>query len=164
GAVWRFRPARLAFPGAEGYGRFAIGGRGGRVIEVTNLNDAGLGSLRAAVEADGPRTVVFRVGATIPLKDKLVVKNPYLTVAAQPLNMSVHSHDVGTGKRQSCAGSISGDIGSYHHNRVVGAAGRNWSLAGGYTQGHMFGGKLDIRNNVIYNWEHRTTDGGVRLL
>src|SRR5262245_61023392 len=76
-------PSPLAFPTAEGYGRFARGGRGGRVIEVTNLKDSGPGSLRAAVEAIGPRTAVFRVGGTIHLKDKLVIRNPYLTVAGQ---------------------------------------------------------------------------------
>ncbi|MSU28200.1 MAG: hypothetical protein EXS27_09850, partial [Pedosphaera sp.] len=83
GEVWQFRPRHLAFPAAEGYGRFAVGGRGGRVIEVTNLDDSGPGSLRAAVEAEGPRTVVFNVSGLITLESKLVVKNSFLTLAGQ---------------------------------------------------------------------------------
>jgi hypothetical protein len=247
GEVWSFRVRHLAFPGAEGYGRFARGGRGGKVLEVTNLNDAGPGSLREAVEAEGPRTVIFRVGGTINLKDRLVIKNPYITIAgqtapgdgiavrgatfgcsgvhdaiiryvririgdetgktfdgsgmgggtdhsimdhcsiawsidegfssrggrnitlqrsiiAEPMNMSVHNHYVGSGKGHGFAGSISGDIGSFHHNLLANCAGRNWSLAGGLTGGGKFAGYLDIRNNVVYNWNHRTNDGGVRKL
>lgn len=244
GDVWSFRVQHLAFPGAEGYGRFAIGGRGGRVIEVTNLDDDGPGSLRAACDAEGPRTVVFRLGGTIELKSKIIIRNPYLTVAgqtapgdgvcikgfsfgcsdthdviirylrlrvgdesgktldgmgargsdaviydhcsiswtidegfssrqaknitfqrcliAEALNLSVHSHYVGTGKGHSFAGSISGDVGSFHHNLLANCAGRNWSLAGGLDNSGRIAGRLDIRNNVVFNWEHRTTDGGCK--
>jgi pectate lyase len=72
-----------AFPGAQGYGTRTPGGRGGRVLEVTNLNDSGAGSLRAAVEASGPRTVVFRTGGTIALDSPLIITDPFLTVAGQ---------------------------------------------------------------------------------
>jgi pectate lyase len=60
-----------------------VGGRGGKVIEVTNLNDSGAGSFRAAVEASGPRIVVFRVGGTITTTSHINVKDPYLTIAGQ---------------------------------------------------------------------------------
>ncbi|MEM6820396.1 MAG: pectate lyase [Verrucomicrobiota bacterium] len=72
-----------AFPGAEGHGSDTVGGRGGRIIEVTNLNDSGDGSLRAACEASGPRTVVFRVGGLISLKDLITINDPYITIAGQ---------------------------------------------------------------------------------
>ena len=73
----------LAFPGAEGAGRTALGGRGGKVMTVTTLADHGPGSLRAAVEAKGPRTVVFAVAGTIPLETPLRIREPRITIAGQ---------------------------------------------------------------------------------
>jgi len=72
-----------AFPGAEGFGAYSIGGRGGKIMEVTNLNDSGPGSLRVALEATGPRIVVFRTGGTIYLTDQIWIDNPYVTIAGQ---------------------------------------------------------------------------------
>lgn len=258
GAVWKFRTRHLAFPTAEGYGRFSRGGRGGVVIEVTNLNDSGPGSYRAAVQAAGPRTVVFRVSGLIRLNSPCVIGNGYLTVAGQtapgdgiclanwragmsscndvimrfmrcrlgdasrqamdgiglgnstysiidhtsiswttdeasssrqsgrvgsqsamnsfqhniisePLQHSYHYNDserAATGctncyQPHAFAASISGEIASYHHNLIAHSTDRNWSLAGGLDQSQHYAGSLDIRNNVVYNWTARTTDGGV---
>lgn len=239
GNVWSFKPAQLAFPGAEGYGRFAIGGRGGKVIAVTNLNDDGPGSLRDAVNQDvGPRTIVFNVSGNIELKSRLVINRPYITVAGQTapgegitvtrapvgltgndcigrflrvrigsgttfdgmgLTGANHSildhcsiswtidesfssrgahnitlqrtlisealnsagHDkYEAGKMHGYAATIGGDIGSFHHNLLAHNYGRNWSMGGGLNGDGYYSGRLDIRNNVVYNWGKRTTDGG----
>ena len=245
GEVWRFRVRQLAFPGAEGYGRHARGGRGGRVVAVTNLNDSGPGSLRAAVEATGPRTVVFHVSGMISLDSKLVFRrdNSNLTVAGQTapgkgicirnwtfggiggrdviirhvrlrlgnlanktmdgMGLASADHSIldhcsiswtideafssrgaknitlqrclvsealneanhkkyGRRSRHGYAASIGGDVGSFHHNLLAHCAGRNWSLAGGIDQSNRHKGRLDIRNNVVYNWHHRTSDGGAK--
>ena len=73
----------LAFPGADGAGAEASGGRGGRVVQVDNLNDSGVGSFRSAIESTGTRTVVFRVAGTIRLQSPLRITHGNLTIAGQ---------------------------------------------------------------------------------
>ena len=70
-----------AFPGAEGSGAQTPGGRGGRIIKVTNLNSSGPGSLEAACRTPGPRIVVFEVSGII--RADIVITEPYITIAGQ---------------------------------------------------------------------------------
>ncbi len=262
GSVNAFNVARLAFPTAEGYGRFARGGQGGVVVHVTSLEDDvnKEGTLRYALCNEKwettdwvgvPRIVVFDVGGVIALKDTLCISDNagsvYIAGQTAPgdgitlinydfgamgsedviirdirtrvgdMNGSSHggmglsscnntiidhcsiswATDEGFSSRNAqnitfqwniigeslhdsvhyldsdrtqteChafAASIGGYTGSYHHNLLINNTGRNWSLAGALEQdGKTYGSQADIRNNVVYNWMDRTTDGGVRRL
>lgn len=239
GEVWQFRLGRLAFEGAEGYGRMAVGGRGGKTVYVTNLNDSGEGSFREACTADiGPRTILFKVSGVISLKSRLTCNQDFVTIAGQSApgkGITIRSAPVGftgkdmvirfmrvrlgygttydgmgltggdhsildhasiswtideafssrggknltlqrtlisealniadhqnypTGTGHGYAATIGGDIGSFHHNLLAHNAGRNWSMGGGLDGNGYYAGRLDIFNNVVYNWYSRVTDGG----
>ena len=259
GKVYRFQIRHLAFPTAEGYGRFAKGGRGGYVYEVTTLEDTGEeGSLRYGVETlKGARIIVFKVGGVIELKSRLmfpndggnvyvagqtapgdgitlinydfgamgsediIIRNVRVRVGdmngestggmglascdnciidhcsiswatdegfssrsafnitfqnniiGESLHDSVHyrpgdddpaSRPEDSTEPHAFAASISGNIGSFHHNLLINCTGRNWSLAGGLESDGSPAGYLDISNNVVYNWHNRTNDGGVLML
>lgn len=227
-----------AFPGAWGGGMFTTGGRGGRVIPVTNLNDSGPGSLRAALEAEGPRIVVFRVAGTIPLDSNLNINHPDITVAGQTApgdgiclanhslnintrnvilrhlrvrrgrpeggqgsdniggnpagqiivdhcstswgmdeNLSLYRHmqpqpdgsavklavknltiqwtissEALNARNHAFGGTWGGEDATFHHNLFACNTARNPSIG--------MSGEFDYRNNVVFNWGHRTMDGG----
>lgn len=73
----------LAFPGAEGFGKDVSGGRGGKVIKVTSLEDAGPGSLREAIASQGSRIIVFGISGNITLKSRLLISHGNITIAGQ---------------------------------------------------------------------------------
>jgi len=242
GQVWSFRPRHLAFPEAEGYGRFAQGGRGGSVYHVTSL--AGTSEpgtlIYGLCELTEPRYIVFDVSGIIELDFSSHFIKPYATIAGQTapgkgicikasninvgsdvicrhirfkrglgvygqntgnaMGMSGADHAIvdhctaawGTdetvsgrgglnisfqysiiaealgiaghknyadGTNHGYAATIDGRIGSWHHNLLVHCAGRNWSMGGGMDANNIPIGGLDLFNNVVYNWNYRTTDG-----
>ena len=128
--------AGLAFPTAEGFGRFAAGGRGGRVIEITTLADAGPGSMRACLEAQGPRTCVFRTSGTITLQSNMRIEHPFVTLAGQTApgqgvlvrgnQIEAYTHDViiqhmrtATGPANGSANGSTGGIEAFEAQRVI---------------------------------------------
>ena len=133
-----------AFQGAEGFGATTPGGRGGKVIAVTNLSDEGPGSFRAACEAEGPRIVVFRVSGLITLTRKLIIKNPYITIAGQTApgdgiclrnyTFVIATHDVVVRYLRSRLGDLTGQeddsitLAAGARNVVVDHCSATWSI------------------------------------
>src|SRR5215813_10035280 len=133
-----------AFPGAQGFGTNTQGGRGGKVIFVTNLDDSGPGSFRAACDAEGPRIVIFRVSGLITLASPITVKNPFLTVAGQTapgdgiclrnFTFNIATHDVVVRYVRSRLGDLSGQeadsitLVSGAHDVVLDHCSATWSI------------------------------------
>jgi hypothetical protein len=242
---WASRPTDLpqadipAFPGAEGGGKYSFGGRGGKVLVVTNLNDDGPGSFRWACEQGGARIVVFNVAGIIHLKSPVIIRAPYITIAGQSApgdgvciageSVWINTHDVvirymrfrrgitNVGRRDDAIGgnpvgnimidhvsaSWGGDenMSIYRHmyndstgsqeqklgtvnitiqNSIFSECLDTWNHAFGSTLGGEncsfmrnlwanntgrnpsigWNGIFNFVNNVIFNWVHRSVDGG----
>lgn len=130
-----------AFPGAWGAGMFTTGGRGGKAYLVTNLNDSGPGSLREAIEAEGPRIVIFRVAGTIELQSDLDIVNPDITIAGQTApgdgiclakgTLHINTHNVIVRHIRARKGTLDGSddsIGGHpEHHVIVDHCSCSWS-------------------------------------
>jgi pectate lyase len=133
-----------AFPGAEGFGAATPGGRGGKVIYVRTLADSGPGSLRAAVNTRGPRTIVFAVSGIIDLKSPIRVLEPFVTIAGQTapgdgiclrgFGLLVDTHDAVIRFIRSRPGDIAGKevdavaVGGSSYNVVVDHCSATWCV------------------------------------
>ncbi|KFA46953.1 hypothetical protein S40293_10719 [Stachybotrys chartarum IBT 40293] len=172
GRVWTFRLAQLAFPGAEGHGRFARGGRGGRVVKVTSLEDTTEPGSVSGVTVDGMgmagsnHCIFDRCSIGWGIDESFSSRSAHnitfqRSMISEPLNVAGHQN-YPNGTAHGFSATISGDIGSFHHNLLAHAEGRSWSMGGGTDFEARFAGRLDIRNNVVYNFGNRVTDGGAR--
>ncbi|WP_462221046.1 pectate lyase family protein [Ferruginibacter sp.] len=244
---WAARPVDLpqasiaAFPGAEGGGKYSFGGRGGKVITVTNLNDDGPGSLRWACEQGGARIVVFNVSGIIRITTPIIVRAPYITIEGQTApgdgicvageSFWLNTHDViirymrfrrgetWVGRRDDAIGGnpvgnimidhvsaswgLDENMSMYRHmyndstpmkngelklgtvnitiqNSIFSESLDTWNHAFGSTLGGEncafvrnlwannagrnpsigWNGIFNFANNVVFNWVHRSTDGG----
>ena len=244
---WAARPVDLpqasipAFPGAEGGGKYTFGGRGGRTIVVTNLNDDGVGSLRWACEQGGARIVVFNVAGIIRIKTPIMIRAPYITIEGQTApgngicvageSFWLNTHDVivrymrfrrgetWVGRRDDAIGGnpvgnimidhvsaswgLDENMSMYRHmyndstpmkngelklgtvnitiqNSIFSESLDTWNHAFGSTLGGEncsfmrnlwadnagrnpsigWNGIFNFVNNVVFNWVHRSTDGG----
>jgi hypothetical protein len=167
-----------AFPGAEGFGRYSTGGRGGDVYHVTNLNDSGNSSLRNGIQAaKGPGTIVFDLSGNIMAKSALNVNKPnnifdHVTASwsvdetlscqsnyADPLTVQwcmvteslLNSHN--TKGPQGMGGIIGSIRQSFHHNLYAHHNSRNPKVTGRHCE-------VDFRNNVICNWGSNSSYDG----
>jgi hypothetical protein len=242
---WAARPIDLpqsplpSFPGAEGGGSHTFGGRGGKVIVVTSLEDRGPGTLREACEQGGARIVVFNVAGIIRLKSPLIIRAPYITIEGQSApgdgicvageSVWLNTHDVlvrymrfrrgetNVGRRDDAIGGnpignimidhvsaswgLDENMSMYRHmyndstgiaeqklgtvnitiqNSIFSEALDTWNHAFGSTLGGEncsfmrnlwadnagrnpsigWNGVFNFVNNVMFNWVHRSTDGG----
>ncbi|MCU7924764.1 MAG: hypothetical protein KZQ88_18930 [Candidatus Thiodiazotropha sp. (ex Dulcina madagascariensis)] len=123
-----------AFPGAEGMGAYSVGGRGGAVIKVTNLNDSGPGSFREAVTTSGPRIVVFDVSGIINLGSNLTISDPYITIAGQTSpggilvtgrTTTINTHDVIIQHMRFRVGSH--NVADAERHDTIQVLGRDWA-------------------------------------
>ena len=242
---WASRPTDLpqadipAFPGAEGGGMYAFGGRGGKVLVVTSLKDSGPGTFREACEQGGARIIVFNVSGIIRLKTPLIIRAPYITIAGQTApgdgvciaseSVWINTHDVvirhmrfrrgetHVGRRDDALGGnpvgnimidhvsaswgldenmsvyrhmfdlqdgskakklptvnitiqnsiFSEALDTYNHSFGSTLGGENctfarnlWANNAGRNPSIGWNGVFNFINNVIFNWMHRSVDGG----